>query len=203
MQQLLGEENTFTPEKVAAVLRNRDGINNKQIGLGNEKGVNQLIAHHAIIFKPEDRLVWVSSNPYQLGEFICYDLKKVFAETNVISNKDLNIEETSKTIPADPFLYSNEYKNFVLFKQLRSYVDYCGTSRHNLVVEPRLIEAFIKSNPESYLTYWTIGNYYRGKKENENALHYYSLALDKEVATEKERREITASLNKIKADDGK
>jgi hypothetical protein len=42
--------------QAAAILRNQKGLNNKNIGLTNEKGLNQLLAHHAVIFKPKDKL---------------------------------------------------------------------------------------------------------------------------------------------------
>ena len=50
--------------KIAAeILRNQKGLHDKDIGMGNEKAINQLIAHHSIIFNPTKLQVWVSSNP--------------------------------------------------------------------------------------------------------------------------------------------
>ena len=63
----------------AAILRNRHGKDDRDLGMGNPLAVNQLIAHHAVIFKPEQLLVWVSTSPYQLGKFVAYDLNKVFS----------------------------------------------------------------------------------------------------------------------------
>ena len=55
------------------------GMNNEKIGYTNEMAVNQYIAHHSIIFKPQKLQVWVSTSPYQLGEYVCYDLNQVFS----------------------------------------------------------------------------------------------------------------------------
>jgi hypothetical protein len=68
----------LNPEKMASILRNTSGLKDEKIGYGNEKALNQLLAHHAVIFSPQKKLVWVSSNPYQLGEFVCYDLNEIF-----------------------------------------------------------------------------------------------------------------------------
>ena len=48
------------------------------------KALNQLLAHHGIVFKPEELMAWVSSNPYQLGEFVAYDLKEIFSEESMV-----------------------------------------------------------------------------------------------------------------------
>jgi isopenicillin-N N-acyltransferase-like protein len=189
MEQLLRGVKKFTPEDMATVLRNQNGLNNTDIGLTNEKGVNQLLAHHSIIFKPEEGLVWVSTPPYQLGKYVCYDLTKVFREAPGLSiNKE--IQETDKTIPADSFLNSKEYKNFLLFKKLKYYIQYCTKNDFDPKVEDKLIKAFIGSNPNSYFTYWIIGDYYAKIKDNTQALTYYREALTKEVATKKEADKI-------------
>ena len=70
------DTNHNTVRKTVALLRDRKGLNNADIGMGNEKTINQLIAHHSIVFEPKKRLVWVSASPWQLGEFVAYDLKK-------------------------------------------------------------------------------------------------------------------------------
>ncbi|MGK0389431.1 MAG: hypothetical protein ACI94Y_002171 [Maribacter sp.] len=70
----------------AKILRDKGGMNNIDIGLGNEKSINQLIAHHAIIFKPKERIVWVSVPPYMLGGFVAYDLDKIFNQYKGLKN---------------------------------------------------------------------------------------------------------------------
>ena len=79
MTELVSETDKIDPEKAVSILRNMKGIDDEDIGYGNEKAINQLLAHHGIVFKPEERKVWVSSNPYQMGEFVGYDLEKVFS----------------------------------------------------------------------------------------------------------------------------
>jgi len=68
LSQLLQENGKNTVEKTIAILRDHEGINNADIGLGNEKALNQFIAHHSIVFEPEKLKVWVSHHPWQLGE---------------------------------------------------------------------------------------------------------------------------------------
>lgn len=193
MKQLLAATPVFTPEDVAGVLRNQKGINGKEIGLTNEKGINQLIAHHAVIFKPEDGLVWVSTAPYQCGQFVCYDLNKIFKEAPGL-NENKEIKEEDKTIAADAFLSSDKYRNFILFKKIKNYLQFCTKSRFNLVTQDNIIAAFVKSNPDSYLTYQVLGDYYTKVKDKKQAAAYYNLALTKEIATVKEERKIKESI---------
>lgn len=189
MEQLLSRTQKFSPEAVATVLRDQNGLNDRKIGLTNEKGINQLIAHHSVIFKPEECLVWVSTAPYQLGKYVCYDLKKVFEEApGLTSNRE--IQEVSRTIAADTFLMDNEYQNFLRFKQLKHYIQFCTKSEYSLKVDEKHITAFVQSNPNSYFTYWIIGDYYSKMKDHSRAREYYNTALTKEIATQKEADKI-------------
>lgn len=191
MEQLLGRYKTIDYKSAVMVLRNQQGINNKDIGLGNEKAINQLIAHHAVVFSPQDRLVWVSTQPFQLGEFICYDLNKVFSEAPALkTNKQIN--EATLTVLPDTFLQTNRYKDFLLFKKIKNYIRFC--SKHHLKVDDNIIQAFEKSNPNSYYTYQIIGDYYKKAGQQKLAVKQYQIALSKEVATNKEREEIQKQL---------
>ena len=115
VKELIHEVQKFDYRSVATVFRDQHGIMNINIGMGNEKTINQLIAHHAVIFKPEKRLMWVSTNPYQIGKFVCYDLNKVFslAEEKIYGGE---ICVDSMEVPADTFLYSKKYISFKYFK---------------------------------------------------------------------------------------
>jgi len=185
IEQLLSRTTKFTPELAAKVLRDQNGLNDRAIGLTNEKGINQLIAHHSIIFKPEDRLVWVSTTPYQLGKYVCYNLNTVFEEAPTLA-KNKEIQNTSKTIAADPFLNSKAFADFLLFKKIKNYIQYCTKSSYDLKVDDIYVKAFVGSNPNSYFTYWILGDYYTKIKDKNEALRYYKEALTKEVATKKE-----------------
>ncbi|MBS1975297.1 MAG: peptidase C45, partial [Bacteroidetes bacterium] len=78
LTELLNESGKNTVLKTIAILRDQKGMNGKNIGMGNEKVINQLIAHHSIVFEPKKLLAWVSTAPWQLGEYVAYDLEKVF-----------------------------------------------------------------------------------------------------------------------------
>lgn len=189
MKQLLSQTKHFEAKDVAKVLRDQEGINEVPLGLGNEKGINQLIAHHAVIFKPEEGLMWVSTVPYQLGKFVCYDLNKVFKHAANGDHQE-EIQELDKSIAADPFLTSEAYKNFQHFKQLKNYFDFCTKSAYDLKISANFIEALIQSNPHSYLSYSTLGDYYVKQKNRSLALEQYHMALTKIVATQKEAESI-------------
>src|SRR5690606_33764335 len=60
MEALLNNTQKLTVKDAISILRNKEGLENKSIGYGNEKALNQLRAHHGIVFKPEARQVWVS-----------------------------------------------------------------------------------------------------------------------------------------------
>ncbi|MFT5903101.1 MAG: isopenicillin-N N-acyltransferase-like protein, partial [Bacteroidia bacterium] len=53
---------------------------------------------------------------------------------------------------------------------------------------------FIKSNPESYVTYFMLGDYYLEREELERAERFYNLSLSKEVASKQERNKIEQNL---------
>ena len=62
----------------ATILRDRYGLNEQPIGIGNEKAMAQMISHHSVIFQPLKRNIWVSTAPYQLGEYLNYNLDDFF-----------------------------------------------------------------------------------------------------------------------------
>lgn len=201
MEQLLEQIPKMNYQKAAQVMRNQMGINDKNIGLTNEKGINQLIAHHSVIIKPEDRLMWVSTQPFQLGKYYCYDLNKVFANASALNEKK-EIFESDKTIQEDPFLNSKQYISYTFFNKVKNYIQNCTKSDFNLIVSQATIENFIGSNSESYFTYWIVGDYYKKTGDLDKAIFNYNLALTKEVATDKESNKIkeliTDCTNKLK-----
>lgn len=191
--QLLGRYDTLSYTGAAKILRDQKGLNDKNIGLTNEKGLNQLLAHHAVIFKPEDKLMWVSANPFQCGEFICYNLDSVFAGAPEL-NGNREISVAKHTIPADPFLKTQGYRNFLHFKQLKHYIQFLTNKALTAELPGNLEQAFMASNTESYYTYQILGDYYASRHNKVKARECYSKALTKEVATLKEKQQIEEAL---------
>ncbi|MEJ1237670.1 C45 family peptidase [Chryseolinea sp. T2] len=173
--ELLAEVDKNSVQKTAEILRNQKGLENADIGMGNEKLINQLVAHHAIIFEPEKRLVWISTAPWQLGKFVCYDLTKVLSLQPTTNDE---IYESGRTIPADDFLKTPEYQTYLKFHAYR----FPFASRANL--NPDSIVAW---NPKSYHSYMLAGDYYLARKEWAKAADTYSVGLKQEVATVQER----------------
>jgi hypothetical protein len=193
LRQLLDKSDTLNYLGAATILRDQKGLNSKNIGLTNEKSLNQLLAHHAVIFKPQDKLMWVSANPFQCGEFICYNLDSVFMKAKYIeSNEEIHVSKF--TIPRDPFLETQGYKNFILFKQLKNYIQFITKKSETIILPENLEQAFIHSNPESYYMYQILGDYYLSRKSGTKAIHYYELALTKEIATLKEEKQIRGAI---------
>lgn len=192
LQELLQENKKLNPEKMAAILRDKSGLKDEKIGYGNEKAINQLLAHHAVIFSPEKRLVWVSSNPYQLGEFVCYDLNEIFsgrkAEESLKAKTGLNIAR-------DPFADSDDYQNYEMYKMLSTEVN-AATDNDQIFLTDDFIPYYQSMNPDFWLVYYQSGTYYYSKKEYANAKIAFEKALTKEITTVPDRKNVEKYLKK-------
>lgn len=192
LQELLQEEKKMTPEKMASILRNRSGLKDENIGYGNEKALNQLLAHHAVIFSPQKKLVWVSSNPYQLGEFVCYDLNEIF------SDKPLSQSLQAKTklnIVRDPFADSEEFAHYEQSKMLAKEINEAAENKDILLTDD-LIPYYQSMNPDFWQVYYQSGKYYFNKKEYSKAKTEFEKALTKEITTVPDRKNVEKYLKK-------
>ncbi|MBI5539644.1 MAG: hypothetical protein HY951_06265 [Bacteroidia bacterium] len=197
VKELISENLPVSPNTAAKIMRNRAGLKNSDIGMANEKSVNQLIAHHSIIFQPKKLKVWISTSPYQIGSYIMYDLNKVFNDT-------FNIQETAtvynpdESIKADNLLYSRKYKSFLFYRLCKDYItSYTKYPVLGLISKERL-EQFKNSNPNYYFTWQILGNYYKSRKQYSEAIDCYNQAFTLEIATRGERTDIETSINNCK-----
>lgn len=166
--------------QIAEILRDRKGIGNEDIGNGNEKAMNQLISHHSIIFEPAKQILWVSTQPYQMGEYLAYsnyDFKPY--DSLKISINSLEID--SLKIPADTFLFSQEYKNFKIFRERKTQLQtalFKGDTIYNFT---SLAEELINNNPNYYYGYMIVGDYYFEHNKKAEAIKFYKKSLEMEV----------------------
>jgi predicted choloylglycine hydrolase len=195
LEQLLDENKKVNPQIAVDILRNKDGLNNLPLGYGNEKALNQLLSHHGIVFKPAQKLVWVSANPYQMGEFVCYDLNKIFSNQK-FKDTIVSLEEEKLNIPKDPFLATVEYKNYELFRIEDRKMDVFLENKKDLL--PSFIQSYQSLNPDYWVVYYKAGLYYYQNKKYVLAQEQFNKALTKEITTLLKKEEVEKYLKKIK-----
>jgi predicted choloylglycine hydrolase len=193
MEELLDETEKVTPEKVVDILRNREGLDEDTIGYGNEKALNQMLAHHGIVFQPEDLLVWVSSSPYQMGEFVAYDLNEVFSDGN---KGNTSVAKTALNIAKDPFLQTEAFKNYEQYRSLRDKVQQAISEETHLAQQ--LLSEFTALNPEFWEGHYLAGKYNLDKGYNTLALTAFEEAATKEITTLPGRKIVEKHIKKLK-----
>jgi len=194
--ELINRYNKLDINIVASILRDRFSLKDKQAGMGNEKAINQLIAHHSVIFSPKRRIIWVSTSPWQLGEYIAYDLKKIFNDYSLIKKKTV-IYEPGLTIPKDTFVNTSDFKNFMRYKVLSKEINKAIKNKEE--VSEKKLDMFLSLNPEYYAAYITVNSYYQSRKNYSRALFYCRLALTKELSSLEEKENIEKEIKKCKS----
>ena len=192
LQELLQKNKKLTPEIMASILRDKSGLKGEKIGYGNEKAINQLLAHHAVIFSPQKKLVWVSSNPYQLGEFVCYDLNEIFSDKRLRNGQ---FSTPALNIAKDPFVDSEEYKNFEEYKIVSTEVN-DAINNKDILLTGDLLSYYQSLNPDFWLVYFQAGKYYFNRKEYQKAKIEFEKALTKEITTVPDKENVEKYLKK-------
>ncbi|CAM4271761.1 C45 family autoproteolytic acyltransferase/hydolase [Flavobacterium terrigena] len=195
MTELFDANPKINPTIAADILRNTKGLNDKEIGFGNEKALNQLLAHHGIIFKPKELLVWVSANPYQLGEFVCYDLNQIFNQQN---NKEaiVSFERADLTIAKDPFLNTDDYRKYEQFRVEDRKIDQAINEKKVLPLSQ--INNYQSLNSYFWLVYFKAGLYFYNNKNFIAAKEQFEKALLCEITTATSKLQVEKYLKKSK-----
>lgn len=97
--------------------------------------------------------MWVSTNPFQLGQYISYDLKQIFKNNVTFKNEEIKL--STQTILPDNFLLSEDYKSFLIFRNQKQLA---------LLGKEINIKSILLSNPAYYDTYVIVGNEFMKKK---------------------------------------
>lgn len=192
LNEFIAENQRLTPLKISEILRDRSGMKAAAIGNGNEKSINQLIAHHAVIFAPEKGLAWVSSDPYNLGEMVCYDLNEIFSSKRKIGS----LGHGHLNIPRDAFADSEEFRNYQKFRAADITLDDAVNNRK--ILSERWLESYQALNPGLWLVYFKTGKYHFSKENYRQAEKDFEKALQKEIASVPERESIEQYLRKAR-----
>jgi predicted choloylglycine hydrolase len=192
-EELILQKDTVNYLQAAAILRDRYGLGGQDIGIGNEKAMAQMISHHSVIFEPLRRNMWVSTQPFQLGEYLGYNLRRVFNNPAIISNH--GIFDSALTIPADPFLETEIFQNFLLFKE--ESVVLKNATKNKIELDESFVKDYIALNPNYFSGYALAGDYYRAIGQTEKALNFYKFSLTKEFEKTVQRAEIEVKINQL------
>lgn len=191
-EQLLAEKLPIDYTKAAEILRDTRGMDGQDIGLGNEKALNQLIGHHSVIFQPEKGLMWVSTVHWQLGRYVAYDLKKIFNAANPsteIYEKDLEIKE-------DTLVNTVAFKNFLGYRHTRKAIRKSMNSKEQ--PSSKEIRNLTLLNPNFFEAYDIAGDAFMARGKKDSANYYWEKALSLEIPKLAEREEIEKKRNLIK-----
>jgi len=193
-RELLEGTRLHDVESMADLLRDQQGLGDVPIGMGNEKAVNQLIAHHSVIFEPEDLRMWVSTGPYQLGTYICYDLGRVFSDS--LDPRKAVFQE-DRMVGEDPFLHSASFAQFRRYQaesaRIRQWLDQKDRDKLDLPSP----ETFVTLNPHFYYSWYLAGEVYRVQGLDSEARHMYERALELEIPRLVDRQQVEEALEDL------
>ena len=178
VNELILEKGKIGIDEAVAVLRDRKGKGGVEMGMGNPKAINQLIAHHSVIFSPEELKMWVSTSPWQCGEFICYDLNEVFGSPEPTGESRVKHEFN---IPAEQDFTDDMYKDMIRYRELSRQISDAISAKE--VVEEAVLDDFAALNPDYYETYEIIGDYRLSRDDKKTAVENWKAALGFEVPT--------------------
>lgn len=193
MNELIDEVPKVNPKMMVDILRNKEGLKDIKLGYGNEKAINQLVAHHGIVFKPHLGQVWISSHPYQLGAFTAYDLNEVFKNNKNIDYSPQLID--SMTIEEDDFIYTEAYKNYEAYKVLDKKIDQIIRDEVK-DIDVQLLDSYRNLNPDMWLVHYKAGLILYNAERYEEAKNAFEEALKKEITTLPDEKEVKKILRK-------
>ncbi len=188
LQELISQNVPLDVEKAAGILRDYRGLKGENIGLANEKALNQFIAHHAVIFKPDRLLMWVSTSPWQLGKFVAYDLKRIFQGADF----SCEISDPRLGIAADSVLQQSDYLNLLQYRRMAQQIR--ESIRQNKPLDEQFLQSFILTNPAHYQVYELAGDYCQQQGKIQQALAFWRQALQREIPRLGERQAIELKL---------
>jgi len=199
VNELLADRTVFDEKGIASILRDTHGLGGKKIGYGNEMAINQFIAHHTVIFKPGEQKFWVSTHPYQLGELAAYNADSIFtlSTDGLLRTKSLPV--VVNTIPADSFLFSTDYAQFLRYRQMCDSLkaDISGNRVGEGLVDERFVRRFVQTNPEMFHVYRLLGDWYQSRKMDSLSVKYWKMALTKEIPRLSEKEYLEKQIQKI------
>lgn len=194
LEELVAQHAPIDVARAADIMRDTRGKGDNDIGLGNEKVMNQLIAFHSVVFEPTKLRLWVSTSPWQFGEYVCYDLGKVF-DGSLPRSGSYALEELN--IAADKVAIESIYPRILRYRELHTTISKNINTKRT--IDASILGEFEAVNPNFYDTYNILGDYYLAVvRDRVRAVEYWRKALGLEIPKQSEREKIIRKIDKYK-----
>nr|MBP6699573.1 hypothetical protein [Flavobacteriales bacterium] len=161
-------------------------------GLGNPIAIDQLIAHHSVVFQPAQCRMWISVGPYTLGEYLAYDLRAIFARTGP-EELPHPLYDPLATLPADTLLKSPVMADFTWHRAMRAALIEHRITGHTYALAPEDEARYVATDPDNALTYSDLAEWYRAEGDRTKAVLYFDEALTRTVSSAGERAKLQAA----------
>lgn len=191
LKALLRAAGPLDARRAVEILRDRKGIDDQDIGLTNEKSVNQFIAHHSVVFQPESLRMWVSTAPWQLGTYVCYDLNQVFS----CDYQNASYVAEAYCIEADSSALYGDYPRVCRYRTQRAA--FRSAIESGISLPDTAIQDFIDNNPYYFQVYQILGDYMSARGDQSAAIRYWQKALTLEIPRESEKEALRKKLKTI------
>jgi isopenicillin-N N-acyltransferase like protein len=178
----------FDPRTAAMVLRNRTGIDDEPLGLGNRNALDALIATHGVVADLTDMVLWVSRGPHLLGPFVAIDLKPLFGIP-------LARMDPPEAIPADVLLDSPELRRYQMAQADMKLARELNASKSFVAALDHAHRASLLA-PDSHEAQKLMGDLLWQAGRREDAKAYYRTFLKLHPPYLKEKEEVTARLDR-------
>ena len=190
----LGKKDKFNAEDAMAVLLNPFGKGGENIGMGNEMAINQLIAHHSVVFEPEKLNIYVCTQPKYFYPYVKFNLQDIL---------NVAVEKTHGRVSNDHG-HASDYKIACQYfsvadsmRQSKEYNDFCTfvyfKNRKDLTSFP---DELIKFNPNYFESYDIAGDIYDMFDAREAACERWKQALECKIPKLAQRKAIEDKIKK-------
>ena len=163
-----------------AILRDRRGKGDMDVGDGNRSTICPIIATHSVVADVTAGIMWVSASPHQLGAFV------PFSVTDFGSHP-------AEAIPADPFLTDGGHARYLESESLLARGEALFRRGH-LEEARRALEGARGLNPEYYRAHMLLGELALKEGAYDEARTRLTRAMDRQPPFKRHSDEIQALL---------
>lgn len=197
----LKKKDRFDAEDAMAVLLNPFGKGGENIGIGNEMAINQLIAHHSVVFEPDSLNIYVCTQPKDFYPYVKFNLKDILniaVETHGRASFNHGHASDNHGRASDNHVCASDYKIACQYisvaDSMRQSEEYLGYKRFNYLKNLKDLMSYpdelAKCNPMYFESYNMAGDIYIMLGDKKDACERWKKALECKIPKLAQRKAI-------------